>query len=240
MFAGCDADEATENQINILPETGEITMLIHFPEPATRDSMPEAVSDLPSTAGGRFYTSDSENTDIFRTIAEEADSAGKLLILILPEDEQFAGIRDHLIIWINSRGIPVQAKPRSDSAILLDSLWDNPVVRQKTILRLAHFFKPDMIFQIIPERESSASITEYWSEHSAANNFTVAMYVYPIAETCFRGWGVFTGKGIENALLEGMDIQGFTTTVRLISRMNWNNPGYGYPAIQAFYATETE
>lgn len=240
MFAGCDTDKATENEIIALPETGDITMLIHFPELATRDSMPEAVFDLPSTAGGRFYTSDAENADLFRTLAEEADSAGKLLILVLPEGEQFSGIRDHLIIWINSRGIPVQVEPEIDSAMLSDSLWKNPVVRQETILRLVHFFKPDMIFQITPERESSMAITEYWSEHSAANNFTVALYVSPVAEINYRGWGVFTGKGIENRLLEGMNIQGFTTTVRMISRMNWNNPGYGYPAIQAFYATETE
>ncbi|MCK5842961.1 MAG: hypothetical protein KAH31_12375, partial [Candidatus Sabulitectum sp.] len=143
-------------------------------------------------------------------------------------------------IWINSDGIPVEVMPEIDSELLSDSLWRDPVVRQETILQLIHFFKPDMILQMVPNAEASVSVVDYWSENSIENNFTVALFSYPDAENRNRGWGAFTGVGINNRLLEGMDIQGFMATVKLIAGMNWNSPGCGYPAMQAFYATETE
>ncbi len=238
--AGCRSDKSHAADAMTLPETGDVQMLIQFSEYSPQDSMPTSAVDLPYTASGLFYPSESNRTDYFLTIAGEADTMGKLLLLILPEGELFSGTRDHLIIWINSDGIPVEVMPEIDSELLSDSLWRDPVVRQQTILQLVHFFKPDIVLQLAPKAETSISIVEYWSRNSIENNFTVALYVSPAAEDHVRGWGAFTGVGIQNSLLEGMDIQGFMATVKLIAGMNWNGPGCGYPAMQAFYATETE
>ena len=239
-FNGCGSDNATGNQARTLPETGAVTMVILFSESGSLDSMPEAAADLPSTASGYFYPSDSVEIGLFRSLAIEADSTGKLLMCILPEGEHFAGSRDHLIINTDSSGIPVSVEPGLNSDLLSDSLWRNPVVRQQTILQLVHFFKPDMIFQIASETESSLMITEFWSVHGIANDISVALYAYPVTEIRYRGWGAFTGKGIRNGLLEGMDMKGFAATVRMISGMDWCSPDQGYPAMQAFYAAENE
>lgn len=237
---GCKSDKPPAAGATILPETGDVQILIQFSEYSPQDSMPTSAVDLPFTASGWFYPSESQRTDYFQTIAGEADAAGKLLLLILLEGELFSGTRDHLIIWINSDGIPVEVMPDIDSELLADSLWRDPVVRQETILQLVHFFKPDMILQMIPNAGASVSVTDHWSRHSIENNFTVALFSYPDAGKNNRGWGAVTGVGIENRLLEGMDVQGFMATVKLIAGMNWNSPGCGYPAMQAFYATETE
>lgn len=238
--SACRSDKSPVVSAITLPETGGIEILIYFPEFSRQDSMPVHAANLPFTASGFFYPSESYSTGHFQTLAGEADAAGKLLFLILPEGELFSGTRDHLMIWINSDGIPLRAMPEIDSELLSDSLWRDPVVRQETILQLVHFFKPDMVLQVVPKTEASISIVKYWSENSMENNLTVALYVSPTAEDHHRGWGAFTGVGIQNGLLEGMDIQGFMATVKLIAGMNWRGPGYGYPAMQAFYARETE
>lgn len=241
LQTGCSSDDGSSGQRqNIsLPETGETAMLIKFAA-STDDSMPEAVADLMMTAGGRFFASESSESDFFSGIAQELDRTGNLLILVLPEEASFSGFRDHLVIWTDTAGIPVRMEPQLNSELLSDSLWENPVLRQQTILELVNFFKPDVILQIVPEDQYCAEITEFWSENGSDNDLTVALYTPPIPENNFRGWGVFTGRGIRNRLLEGMDIHGFFATVRLISGINWGNPESGYPAMQAFYTTETE
>lgn len=245
IVAGCSSEPPTSGADRELTETGAITILIQFPDAGTDDSMPEAVSDLPLTAGGRLHFhaaghDSTATTTCIRIIAQEADRTGKLLIMIIPDGEQFSGTRDHLVIWIDSLGIPAKIKPQVDSGLFADSLWRDPVVRQQTILELIHFFKPDMVIQTIPEITSSYAVTRFWSEHGAENNATVALHAPSLTETSFRGWGIFTGKGIRTGLLEGMDLPGFIATVKMISGMDWNNNGQGYPAMQAFYATETE
>ena len=242
ISVGCKSDKspAAGAMTMTLPETGDVQLIIQFSEYSSQDSMPASAVDLPYTASGRFYPSESTRTDYFQTMAGEADAAGKLLFLILLEGELFSGTREHLMIWINSDGIPVEVMPEIDSELLSDSLWQDPIVRQETILQLIHLFKPDMILQRIPNAETSVSVVDYWSENTIENNLTVALFSLPDAEDHNRGWGAFTGVGIENRLLEGMDIQGFMATVKLIAGMNWNSPGCGYPAMQAFYATETE
>lgn len=240
ISTGCKSDKSPAAGVMTLPETGDIQLLIQFSEYSPQDSMPASAIDLPYTASGRFYPSESNRNDYFQTMAGEADAAGKLLFLILLEGEAFSGTREHLIIWINSDGIPVEVMPEIDPELLSDSLWRDPVARQETILQLILFFKPDMILQMIPNEEASVSVVDYWSRNTIENNLTVALFSLPDAEDHNRGWGAFTGVGIENRLLEGMDIQGFMQTVKLIAGMNWNSPGCGYPAMQAFYATETE
>ncbi len=239
---GCNSDSNVyQRQSTSLPETGETAMLIKFTaSPSPDDSMPEAVTDLLETAGGRFYASESTESDFFLSIAQELDRTGKLLILVLPEETSFSGLRDHLIIWTDSSGIPVRMEPQLNSELLADSLWENPVLRQQTVLELINFFKPDVVLQIVPEAQCCTDITEFWSEYGSDNDLTVALYTPPVETNNFRGWGVFTGLGVQSRLLEGMDIQGFFATVRLISRVNWENTGSGYPAMQAFYKMETE
>ncbi len=237
--AGCDDSRTTQEIARKIPETGELAVLIQFAGTPLENSMPEAVADLPSTAGGRFYPAQTDY-DCFQIILEAADNAGKLLLVIIPEGEQFSGTRDHLVILIDSRGIPVEAGLDLDSDLFGDSLWENPVTRQQTIIELVDFFKPDMVFQFIRDQRSSPGVARFWSEHGSENNATVAMYVPPAKGTLYRGWGIFTGKGIRNGVLEGMDTAGFTAAVRIISGMDWSTDGHGYPAMQAFYATETE
>ncbi|MCD4707966.1 MAG: hypothetical protein K8S62_09535 [Candidatus Sabulitectum sp.] len=237
--AGCDDNMTTRGNARELTETGELTVLIQFAGTPFGNSMPEAVADFPSTAGGRFHAAQVD-FDCFHTIIEAADNAGKLLMVIIPEGEQFSGSRDHLVICIDSRGIPAEVSPFLNSDLFTDSLWEDPVVRQQTILDLVAFFKPDMVFQFIQKQRSSPGVTQFWSEHGTENNTTVAIYASPAEDGSYRGWGIFTGKGIRNGLLEGLDVPGFTATVKMISGMDWNNNGHGYPAMQAFYATETE
>lgn len=237
--AGCNNNRPTRGNALETPETGEITILIQFAETPSKILMPEAVADLPSTAGGRFHHAQAD-CDCFRTILEAADNAGKLLIVIIPEGEQFSGSRDHLVIWIDSSGIPAEVSPDLDSDLFADSLWENPVIRQQTIIELTDFFKPDMVFQFIQNQRSSFAVTRFWSEHGTENSTTVAIYVSPAIDASHRGWGILTGKGIRNGLLEGLDTPGFTATVKLIAGMNWSSDGCGYPAMQAFFTMGAE
>lgn len=232
--AGCNSEQTPSLETMELPKTGATAILIQFQDISTDGSMPEAAADLASTSCGRIHAIQ-ENINCFRMIAEEADSSGKLLFLIIPEAEHFSGIRDHLVIRINSSGVPVEVSPELDLGLLADSLWDDPIIRQQTILDLVFFFKPDIVLQIVPESRSSLNVTEFWSEHGAYSNITVALFALPSEGGRSRGWAIFTGKGIQNGLLEGLDIRGFITTFQMISGLNWNKDVSGYPAMQAFY-----
>jgi len=236
---GC-GNGSVPQETELKPGTGGISMVVFFPGGERYNSVPRAMAELPSTAAGQFLQSDRDGNDFFYSIVSQADDAGKLLILILPEGESFAGSRDHLIIQIDSNGLPVTVIPDIIPEMLEDSLWNDPVVRQQTILQLINFLKPDMILQVSPEASSSLGIIRFWQEHSARSNITVSLYAPPIAEDHYRGWGAFTGKGIENRTLEGMDMGVFAATVRLISGLEWNTPDGGYPAMQAFYPVENK
>jgi hypothetical protein len=236
---GCGKHSVPASMTIPVPETGEVSVLIQFHDATPAVSMPPA-TQLPSTAGGFFLPSENTQFDLFRSIALEADSAGKLLVLVLPEGESFHGSRDHLVIQMDSSGVPAVVEPGIDSEFLRDSLWINPVQRQRTILELIHFLKPDIVLQVVPGTNSSAEILNFWQERTAFENITVSMYLPPDSKTGYRGWGVFTGRGIENRLLEGMDIKGFASTVRMISGLEWNTPEGGYPAMQAFFPREIE
>ncbi|MCK5786835.1 MAG: hypothetical protein KAH54_09805 [Candidatus Sabulitectum sp.] len=240
---GCVSSDDTEGQgiSHDIPATGDITMVIQFAGTATGDSMPEAVVHLPFTAGGRFHPAE-ECHDCFQTVFENADSTGKLMMVIIPETEQFSGSRDHLIISLDPGGIPVAVSPDLDSLFLVDSLWEDPVARQQTVLELAVFFKPEIVLQFIEVPLSSSDVTRFWSDHGAENSITAALFVSPDESIPInsRGWGLFTGKGIRSGTLEGLDMPGFIATVRMISGMDWIHGESGYPAMQAFFATESE
>jgi hypothetical protein len=236
---GCNGNQIPGNSGSLNPETGEITILIEFPATIPGDEMPEAAAGLPGTSVGRFLAFDGIHDDLMTT-AEKADSSGKLLLLVIPLDVQFSGQRDHLIIWTDSSGMPVRVSPELDPVLLSDSLWENPVERQRTILHLIDFFKPDIVLEFVPEAFSSSEVTSFWSRNAALNNLTVALFVSPVEERSYRGWGIFTGEGIRSNLLLGMNIQGFFTTVKMISSLNWNDELSEYPAMQAFTIWETE
>ena len=241
--AGCESNDITERQSasHDIPATGDITLVIQFAGTSVSDSMPEAAVHFPLTASGWFHPVQ-EHRNCFRTIFEQADSTGKLMMVIIPEDEQFSGSRNHLIISLDHLGIPVTVSPDLDPLFLVDSLWENPVVRQQTILELAVFFKPEIVLQFVEAPESSSDVARYWSEHGAESSITAALFVSPEEGTSVnsRGWGLFTGKGIRNGILEGLDMPGFIATVRMISGMDWIHSESGYPAMQAFFATESE
>jgi hypothetical protein len=243
LFAGLQTgcgNESVPRSTELLPETGDVSMVVFCPGDEHDNTAPLTVTEFPSTAAGQFLPSDEDGYDLFYSVVSEADSAGKLMILVLPEGESFSGSRDHLVIQIDSNGLPVAVMPNIVPEMLEDSLWDDPVVRQETILQLILFLKPDMILQIAPEAGSCVGIIRFWLENAEQNNITVSVYVSPVSEDQYRGWGAFTGKGIENRILEGMDLSGFAATVRMISGLEWNTPGGGYPAMQAFYPVEGE
>ncbi len=236
-LTGCES-KSVPLETELAPETGDISVVVCFSNGERDNSIPKAMAELPSTAAGQFLPPVGEKLDFFYSAISEADNAGKLLILVLPEGRSFTGSRDHLIVQIDSNGLPVAVIPDIVPEMLEDSLWDNPVVRQQTILQLISFLKPDMIFQVIPEAGSSLGVIKFWQEHAEQNNITVSLYSPPITENHYRGWGAFTGRGIENQTLKGMDMRGFAATVRLISGLEWNIPNGGYPAMQAFYLME--
>jgi len=236
---GCSGHLSPENTGRLVSDTGDIAVLIEFAAPVSRDTMPEAAANLSNTSCGRLHQADQTHSSIM-TIAEQVDSSGKLMMLIIPEAVQFSGERDHLVIWTDSTGVPVLVSPELDQALLSDSLWDDPLERQRTILYLVNFFKPDVVIEFVPESESSFEVTEFWSSNAVLNNMTVALFVPPSEDESYRGWGAFTGKGILTGILQGMDIQGFFATMQIISKLNWNSGDRGYPAMQAFQVRETE
>ncbi len=240
MVASTIACEKTVQTQAVTAVTGTTVMVVKFNHSVTEQPLPEILQGFPATACGRFFSSTHQSTNAFFQIADYADNAGKLLLLIIPETETFSGTREHLVIWIDNNGFPVRTAPEIDSALLENSLWGTPSIRQETILQLSMFFKPDLILQYVPEDMSVEIITSYWSEYAIENNFTVALYSPPDSVNHSRGWGAFTGKGIINGHLEGMDMNGFISSILKLSNLKWNTPEHGYPAMQAFYARESE
>ncbi len=220
-------------------------LLIYFANSPQTSLMPEATFNLSSTAAGRFHNIANTGHDHIFDLFESADQAGKLLLLILPETEDFSGSRDHLIIKINSAGLPVSVQPELDPEYLANSLWADPLVRQSTIMELSALFQPNITFQYIPENspDTEIAVTKYWHQYSFKENISVALFSFnpqPTDNFEFQrnGWGVFTGNGFNKTILNGLNIQNFIATIKLITNMNWSYTNDSYPAIQALENAE--
>jgi len=221
-------------------------LLVFFANSPQTSLMPEAAFNLSSTAAGRFHNiTNTGHSSHIVDLFESADQAGKLLLLILPETENFSGSRDHLVINISPAGLPVTVQPELGTEFLADSLWADPLVRQSTVKRLSTLFKPDITFQYIPENspDTEIAITEYWHQYSFEENISIALFSYnsqPMDGFEFQrnGWGVFTGPGFNKTILDGLSIQNFIATIKLLTNMNWSYKNDGYPAIQALENTE--
>ncbi len=243
-FNSCSS-KTSEIEKRLEHNCSQTILLVFFANSPQNSLMPEAAFNHSNTAAGRFHNiSNTDQDDIFN-LFESADQAGKLLFLIPPETEDFSGSRDHLVIKINSAGLPVAVKPELGSEFLADSLWADPLVRQSTIMELSELFKPDITFQYIPENspDTEIAITEYWHQYSFEKNISVALFSYnsPLTgslEFQRNGWGVFTGQGFNQIILDGLNIQNFIATIKLIINMNWSYTIDGYPAIQALENVE--
>ena len=244
VTTSCTSEEI-EHTSKLIHNCGSTVMVVSFSNSSSSSLMPEAVFDLPKTSSGRFHFMDNASVDYVSDFLRTADLAGKLLFLIIPETEEFSGARDHLVITVNSTGIPVSVQPELGSEFLADSLWEDPLIRQSTIMELSILFKPDIVYQYVPENsaENEILITEYWQHNASDMDISVALFSYTPnsnnnSDFQRNGWGVFTGTGFTSTILNGLSIQNFLATVKLIAGMNWSYASNGYPAIQALENAE--
>lgn len=232
IISGCGEDrETAAAPVETVASFGSPAVLIEFTGAARMEFMPETLSGMDRTSWGRFHTLDEEPADPFRRVFEMADSTGLLVLAVIPEDFDYPATRDHLIIRTGSDGIPVRTEPEMESAFMADSVWRDPLIRQQTILELMEFFKPDIVFIRAGTPSDVQGIADYWS----SAGITAAFYSAPDWNE-YRGWGAFTGTGIQQGVIQGMTVDGFLATVILISGLEWTDSGY--PAMQAISTRE--
>lgn len=238
LLAGSCGRPAPASVRQVLPESGVTTVLIEFPR-SILDGMPEATAHLDLTAAGRFHIPDSDaDTDLLQDIALAADSAGLLILAILPEGQVLPASREHLKVWVDENGLPVHSEPTMETSLFEDSLWLDPVVRQGTILQLIDFFKPDLALVCMGSSDKSDEITAFWSEHGPAEDITAGLFTMPLKEERFRGWGILTGTGIHSGVLEGMTIMDFKATILMLTGQEWADTGY--LVMQAFTTADDQ
>lgn len=235
---GCGGSEPPARRGDIALQAGETAVLVHFQGMDGAESMPEAVYGLDNTASGRFHVPSDHPGDPLLKLAEAADENGLLLLLVLDQNQTFTGTRDHLIVWTDSTGLPVRVEPETGSELFSDSLWTDPRTRQNTILQLITLFKPDLVLQ---QSGSSGGIVEtirFWGEAGEESGVTACFYSMPDLTEGRRGWGVFTGRGVTDDIIEGMYPEDFQATIYLLAGLEWQ--GIGYPALQAFTLSEDQ
>ena len=240
LTASCSSeDQNLEPQhvtTGIIPDSEETTILVRFPQGDMTDGMPESVTVLEHTAGGRFYPLSSTGDMVFMSLAEQADQSGLLILAVLPEGFEFTGTRDHLLVWLDADGAPSRVEPEMTSDLLADSLWTDPLTRQQTIVDLASFSRPDIVLQWLPEQGVASQVVNFWGSEGVAQGFTAALYTSPTEQQSSRGWGVFTGIRVCGDVIQGMTLEDFHATVLMSAGLDWYDKGY--PAMEAFTQVE--
>ena len=237
LLLSCTDKENTANADSSLIEcTCDTPVLIRVP--CSEDFLPEAVEDIENTSFGRFFPASEGSDDPFHRIAAQADSAGMLILAILQEGMEWSGNREHLVIWLDSLGVPVLVQPEMNSSLLADSLWTDPLIRQNTIAELIEFTRPDIVMEELTESSRIEEITAFWSRTGQEKNITACLYCMPDHDKMFRGWGIFTGNCISGIKIQGMAVNDFHASFLLLAELEWIETGY--PVLSTFLQMESE
>ncbi|PIE51126.1 hypothetical protein CSA37_13275 [Candidatus Fermentibacteria bacterium] len=237
LISSCTGNEhGFQEQEELITREPAVPMLICMMDTGIATGMPETAAELENAAGGRFVLEDSLHIDPFELTAEMADSAGLLMLFVLPSMMNWQGNREHLTIILDSNGIPESVTPEMNSRLLEDSLWLDPVIRQNTIGELIEFARPDLVIQFLPETERAFDVARYWASPENTIHLATCIFCFPEPERFFRGWGVFTGRNIAEGIISGMSPNDLLATFLMLAGLPWEE--IGYPVVSAFNLAE--
>lgn len=232
LLTGCGGDPAEAGSLEF-PASEGIPLLVEFCGNGGQPGLPESLDSLENTSWGRFHIFEEEPFDLFPFVFDRADSSGLLIFAVVPESLSLNGARDHLVILTGPSGIPVGTIPEMDPAFTAESLWEDPMVMQETLVELCDFFKPDIILIRMEAPPCINDMVQFWSRMPSTTCF-----YQPPDWSGNRGWGAICGEGIAGGPIDGMTPADFLATVLMTADLEWY--GTGYPSMQVFTQSETE
>ena len=231
VICACDGEEPGGASAQGIPVFGEVTVLFEMIGAENSTGVPEKLGSLENTSWGRFHSLNESPSDVLLGVFYKADSSGLLILAVLPDSVELHGTRDHLIFRTGLNGAGVVTEPAMGTEFTAESLWTDPVAMQETLKNLIAFFKPDLVLVRMQSPEDIGLIAACWNTADA----TAGFFSLPDWNG-YRGWGAFTGKGVERGVLQGMTPSDFQATVMMSAGLEWRHTGY--PAMQAFTKSE--
>lgn len=223
FIIGCKNDDPLVNVTTELKYSPII--IVNFGELTPSPDLPWIITEGGEHISGAMLMPEELETILSteQELIQEAVENDMLLAVI--SDRYFSHdlSRDHIQIWTDKTGNTVSI-PSVLAEEFDDSLWKNPLEKQKILLDLLNLYKPDLILinPVCSKVTTVLQIADYWTDPEILSHFTVILY--SLSDTNeYRGWAVIAGEQINGTTPLGLTASGMFTTIKLLAGLQWEN-----------------
>ncbi len=223
FIIGCNDDEL---HVNVTAELEYSPILVvNFRELAPSPDLPWTITERSEHISGAILMP--EELEAIRLteqkLIQEAVENDMLLAVISNRYLSYDLSRDHIQIWTDKTGNTVSI-PSVLAEEFEDSLWKNPLEKQRILSDLINLYKPDLIFinLVYSKVTTVLQIADYWTDPEMLSHFTVILYSLPETDE-YRGWAVVAGEQINGTTPFGLTATGMFATIRLLAGLEWEN-----------------
>ncbi len=223
FIIGCKDDEplvdtATEMEYSPI-------VIVNFGELAPSPDLPWIITERGEHISGAMLMPEEPETirPTEQRLIQEAFESDMLLAVISDRYSSYNLNQDHIQIWTDKNGNTVSI-PSGLAEEFEDSLWKNPLEKQRIIFSLMNLYKPDVVFlnPVYSKVTTVLQIADYWTDPDMLSHYTVVLYSIPDTYE-YRGWAVIAGEQINGTTPFGLTASGMFATIRLLTGLQWEN-----------------
>ncbi|MCK4670920.1 MAG: hypothetical protein KAT47_00155 [Candidatus Aegiribacteria sp.] len=223
FIIGCKDDEPPVDMISELKYSPII--IVNLRELAPSPDLPWTITERGERISGAILMQEEPEAirSIEQELIQEAVESDMLLAVISDRYFDYGLNQDHIQIWTDKTG-DIVSIPSGLAEDFEDSLWKNPLEKQRILFDLINLYKPDLIFinPVYSKVTTVLQIADYWTDPEILSHFTVILYSLPDTDE-YRGWAVIAGEQINGTTPWGLTPSGMFATIRLLAGLEWEN-----------------
>ena len=223
FIIGCKNDEPLVDVTSELEYSPIV--IVNFRELAPSPDLPWIITEKGEHISGAMLMPEEPETirSAEQQLIKEALEYNMLLAVISDRYSSYDLNQDHIQIWTDKTGNTISI-PSGLTEEFEDSLWKNPLEKQRILFSLIDLYKPDLIFinPVYSKVTTVLQIADYWTDPEILSHFTVILYSIPDTDE-YRGWAVIAGEQINGTTPFGLTASGMFTTIRLLADLQWEN-----------------
>ena len=221
FIIGCKDDEPPVDMTSELEYSPIV--IVNFRKLAPSPDLPWIITEKGEHISGAMLMPEEPETirSSEQQLIQEALKNNMLLAVISDRYSNYDLNQDHIQIWTDKTGNTISI-PSGLTEDFEDSLWKNPLGKQRILFSLIDLYKPDLIFinPIYSKVSTVLQIADYWTDPEILSHFTVILYSIPDTAE-YRGWAVIAGEQINGTTPFGLTASGMFVTIRLLAGLEW-------------------
>ncbi len=224
FIIGCKKNDEPLMDISSELEYSPI-VVVNFRELTPSPYLPWTITERGDHISGAMLMLEDPETIRYteQELIQEAVENDMLLAVISDRYFSYDLSHDHIQIWTDKTGNTVSI-PSGLTEEFEDSLWKNPLEKQRLLFRLFNIYKPDLVFINLKYSKVTTvlQIANYWTNPEILSQYSVILYSLPDT-TEYRGWAVIAGEQINGTTPFGLTESGLFATIRLLAGLQWEN-----------------